>query len=300
MISKAKQASVILSSLISYGLSNDDFVPNLLPGLLPPEGTVWRGSTIAWDDGNSYWGCPVENFETNYGVPVHIYRNFKKVPNARLLDEFEGGFIKNGGIVFYSLKLEPWAEYAEGTGHRDGDIRAFARAIREMAPHQLMVCPGYEPNNGLYEYCKSEDLCLGTVEDYKAMFANFDRIFKEEGVTNHLWAMDFGGGIIDKHFLAKDLWPDVEISWLMWNMFQFHPNKKTKNGKIGSCAEGVRTVAKGFVDMFDEMPIWKDIPWAIGAWSITEDKDVPIEDRADCLLGMRELIDSGEIPQLKA
>ena len=91
-------------------------MPNMQKGLLPPEGTVWRGSTINWDDGNSYEGCEVGNFEETYGVPLHIYRNFKKPGNARLLDEFEGGFIKNGGIVFYSLKLKKWSEYSEESG----------------------------------------------------------------------------------------------------------------------------------------------------------------------------------------
>ena len=51
------------------------------------------------------------------------------------------------------------------------------------------------------------------------MYANFDRIFKDEKVTNHLWAMDYGGGIINKHDVAMELWPDVDVSWLMWNMF---------------------------------------------------------------------------------
>ena len=133
------------------------------------------------------------------------------------------------------------------------------------------------------------------------MYANFDRIFKDEKVTNHLWAMDYGGGIIDKHDLAMELWPDVDVSWLMWNMFQKHPNqKKKKSKKVGDCAEAVRKVAKGFEERFDQMPVWRDIPWALGAWAINDDHGVPFEDQVHCLDGIKELLDSGEIPQLKA
>ena len=48
------------------------------------------------------------------------------------------------------------------------------------------------------------------------------------------------------------------------------------------------------------MPVWKDIPWALGAWAVNDDRGVPFEDQVDCLNGIKELLDSGEIPQLKA
>ena len=62
----------------------------------------------------------------------------------------------------------------------------------------------------------------GTAEDFKAMRANFDRIFKEVGVDNVIWVMDFSGGISGDIDKAVELWPDVDnVSWLFWNMFQY-------------------------------------------------------------------------------
>ena len=83
-----------------------------------------------------------------------------------------------------------------------------------------MVCPGFEPNHYLPETAALSDTVRGTAQEFKDMRANFDRIFKEEGVNNVIWVMDFSGGIRGKPELAVKLWPDVDnVTWLFWNMF---------------------------------------------------------------------------------
>ena len=50
---------------------------NMRKGLLPPEGTLWRGSTIDLEGKlGQGWeaGADPKDFEEEYGQPLHIYR----------------------------------------------------------------------------------------------------------------------------------------------------------------------------------------------------------------------------------
>ena len=82
----------------------DEILPNLLPGLVPPEGAIWRGATI---DGSgpleSDWtlGADPNEFEDYYHYPLHIYRSFNNKTNAPLT--LEKDWIREGGILWYSL-----------------------------------------------------------------------------------------------------------------------------------------------------------------------------------------------------
>ena len=73
------------------------------PGLLPPEGFMWRGATIDAPDGGHWEGTDPTIFESKFDVPLHIFRNFHAPNNARMLEQYEGKWIKQGGIVFYSI-----------------------------------------------------------------------------------------------------------------------------------------------------------------------------------------------------
>ena len=73
------------------------------PGLLPPEGFMWRGATIDATDGGHWEGTDPTIFESKFDVPLHIFRNFHAPNNAQMLEQYEGKWIKQGGIVFYSI-----------------------------------------------------------------------------------------------------------------------------------------------------------------------------------------------------
>ena len=86
----------LLSLLTFVGSSAAlDFQPNLLPGLVPPPGTVWRGATIPFDSEvedrvlEATWdeGADPQVFEDYYGQPLHIYRSFNNHWNAPLVDD---------------------------------------------------------------------------------------------------------------------------------------------------------------------------------------------------------------------
>ena len=98
---------------------------NMRKGLLPPEGTLWRGSTIDVNgilEGSWSAGADPKDFEAYYGQPLHIYRQFNTSSNDEMTTEFE--FAENGGIVFYSIQPEDWEEYA--SSKKWWEIRDYA------------------------------------------------------------------------------------------------------------------------------------------------------------------------------
>ena len=58
-----------------------------------------------------------------------------------------------------------------------------------------MVPVGYEPDDKLTQTTSDPDKLYGSVEDYHAMWANFVKIFKEEGVDNVIWIMDYSADV---------------------------------------------------------------------------------------------------------
>ena len=116
----------LLSLLTFVGSSAAcEFQPNLIPGLVPPPGTIWRGATIpfegedlvldaTWDE-----GADPQVFEDYYGKPLHIYRSFNSKWNAPLIRDVN--FVEEGGIVFYSIQPKDWVAY--GNGSMDDEIR---------------------------------------------------------------------------------------------------------------------------------------------------------------------------------
>ena len=128
------------------------------------------------------------------------------------------------------------------------------------------------------------------------MRANFDRIFKEEGVDNVVWVMDFSWNIRDHPDLAVDLWPDVDnVTWLFWNMFQFG----AESTSVGDCVGGFKNIYQNMTDRMDKVPRWKDIPWGLGAWGII-DFQKNEQDKIDCIMGVKEIQESGDYPKLRA
>merc|ERR1711964_907014 len=83
-------------------------------------------------------------------------------------------------------------------------------AVTSVAPAQVMVCPGFEPNNHVDEF--------GTADEFVAMRRRFAARFAH--VTNVVWAMDYQRSIYKDWGPVKAVWPGNDIvDWLTWNAF---------------------------------------------------------------------------------
>ena len=132
------------------------------------------------------------------------------------------------------------------------------------------------------------------------MWRNFVRIFNDVGADNVVWIMDYSYNIRFDNDLAVRLWPENNVvQWLFWNVFQF--TKVTDPDGKGDCPGGLDKVYNQMMEGIANVPEWANIPWGIGAWgSNGTNKWLPDEDRAHCIDGVREKLESGDYPNLKA
>ena len=232
--------SILVCALgIDLNASTTEVDPTLLnmrEGLLPPDGKIWRGSTIDSNLEVSSWsGTDPNYFEEEYGVPIQIYRTFKANSNAAITTE--APWIQNGGILIYSIQPKPWTDYVSG-GSKDEEIEKYADAVKSMAPHKIIVLVGYEPD--IYVPGAKKETS-GTTQDYKDMWKNFVRIFEDKQVDNVVWAMDYSFDVRDTPELLVELWPDDNVvGWLFFNVFQFQKVSSTE-GK-GDCPGGLKKI----------------------------------------------------------
>ena len=234
--------------------------------------------------------------------------------------------MEDGGIVFYSLQIEyPWSDWracpedederaaddarvgtqGEGgvfseCGGKDAEIRKYAKAIKAVAPAQVMVPVGYEPDlytpeaNG-----EGASKNKGTVEDYQAAWSNFARIFAEEEVDNVSWVMDFSWNIRERLHTIDELMPrDVPIDWLFFNLFQF---QSPSSGPTGRCGEGFDQIYSYLRDEAERREEYAEMAWGLGAWGIVNYPWIKDSDQDDCLSSVQERLEDREnYPQIQA
>ena len=168
-----------------------------------------------------------------------------------------------------------------------------------------MFCLGHEPDLSIEQVSWGGNF-EGTIAEYKAMWAHYQNIFEEEGVTNVLWVMDFSTEIQydSMHWVPKDLWPtESRVDWLFWNLYQ---QKPLTGNKAFDCPAMFNTIYTNFETWIADVPVWNDIPWGMAEWGSRQNEygpaatEIPEADRANCLIGMKDLFESGDYPRFKA
>eukprot|EP01052_Picozoa_sp_SAG31_P030738 SAG31_NODE_3179_length_4583_cov_1.884478_6_plen_364_part_00 len=281
-------------------------------------------------------------FEAAYGTRLHIYRTFK-TPTWTEITTGEASFIARGGILFYSIQPSNWSQVRAVTfsflcpllekygtfiarcnaliekvspcvqwvdWHSAWKIGKFAAAIKGMAPHQVMVAPGFEPDGHAAESQNRSAEVYGTGEEYRLMCRNFRRQFAKQNVTNAVFVLDLSSNARDTAFVFPKLYPgDEYVDWIFFNLFQSH----RQNEKRGNCT----TIATTQYEMLESQlssGVIKDArkPWGVGAWGTMNStfgdpkdgypsKPIPTADRRLCLQQMADVFsDRQRFGRLKA
>ena len=285
--------------------------------LEPPEGTGWRGSTLGTDKlelgGTFSDEQDPEEYEWEYGYPLHIYRGFYGRGNAHISDSQKAWIKDKGGILFYSVykTYNDWANV--GDPQYDWVIDSYIDVFNEVYPAKMWICLRYEP--GLYtssdDYNTTSDKYKGTVDDYKKMWHYIMDRFKAKGVTNAVWAMDFSTEAnfeyMQPHMAA--LWPgdaDHTIDWLLWNVFTYQESRgeswETLTGRGYDLFTNYSGVPQEYCDYTAESPSakvcqnytvdWNDHLWGIGAWGANAVKDWQMVDEGDRAKFLRDAADA--------
>lgn len=293
---------------------NEKMPINQIPGLIPEDGAVLRGAT-------HYKLMPGErvfnpaDWQKQYGSKLHIFRVFKQPPKWEFTED-EMAFIKDGGIIFYSIQPDVWKSSVDKFWYRS-QMRKAAAVIKAVAPAQVMVSPGYEPDGHASPAAHGHEL-FGSADEYIEYRNMVKREFDTVGVTNAIWVQDYSHKPTFDMPTA-DMIPlvyptDGSIQYLFFNMFQMNDeakfNLKKQKGKFAQDWD-VRSMFDWFYNYFSDESnphhqYWKDIPWGVGAWGTLQcfwggKEDIPLDSRKFWIKNFTEILENQEkYPKIKA
>ena len=296
--------------------------------LVPPEGSGWRGSTGGWGQTGSSAEDP-DSFAAKYGEPLHVKRGFYGVGNQALTAE-ERDWIARGGILYFSVYEKRYTEVV--AGKYDWAIDSWIKKVfLDLAPANIFITLRFEPDlyacepndDGSRGTCTGErgdvrshvaGKYYGTPAEYRAYWRYIWQRFRDAGVTNAIWAMDYSveGATVDTFWpLCAALWPgDGYVDWLFWNLFIFQ--KQRGVFEQGQFRHWVNYSYHGFQELSGVPQEWegeyytanytKTAGWGLGAWGANAVQgwthyDEP--DRAAFLASAEATLNSGDYLRLK-
>ena len=181
---------------------------NLLPKLVPPAGTAWRGSELGAVGGSA------AAYNAKYKIPLHVWRTFDENVTVEQAD-----WVQQGGILWFNFlvahgKLGSWRTIADGA--HDDSLARYAIAVGSLAPAGVFVCPWHEPDHQV------DPLNGMSTDDFRDMYRHVQAVFAAHNASNAVWAMDYSSQTA-YHTTANvvPLWPgDDAIDWLFFNVFE--------------------------------------------------------------------------------
>jgi hypothetical protein len=165
-----------------------------------------------------------------------------------------------------------WAAADGGNASINAEIKHVADNIKAVAPHKLFLIIWVEPENDVSAFdtstqrtaCQSDPRFkglkgkAGTPDQYKAMWHNVETIFKQQGVTNVVWAMNYMS--YPAFFcLVPSLWPgNQSVNWVLYDTYA--RGSKTYADTAGTFYHMLEKESSASVD-FDAKP------WGLGEFN---------------------------------
>ena len=179
-----------------------------------------------------------------------------------------------------------------------------------MAPHKVMIAPGFEPDGHAAESQTHSSQVYGTGKEYQLMYRNFKEQFARQNVTNAVFVLDLSSNARNTAFVFPELYPgDEYVDWIFFNLFQSKKQSKAR----GNCTT-IATTQYKMLELQLSTGVIKDAlkPWGVGAWgtmnsTFGDPKDgypaqsIPTVDRQLCLQQMSAVFeDRQRFGRLKA
>ncbi len=131
--------------------------------------------------------------------------------------------------TYIDVNWKPAYNWAQADGSNPAVNRNIARAaarIKSIAPHKIFLTLWWEPQHYVTSdpanpRCRlSGDGTGGTPAQYIAMWQNVEKIFRANGVTNVVWAMDYQASHGMYDCLVPQLWPGNNlVDWVLYDTY---------------------------------------------------------------------------------
>jgi hypothetical protein len=214
------------------------------------------------------------------GRPLDIFRDYHKAPGSRSL----GDPPLNGAEIalarrphtYIDVNWKPASTFAQADGGNPGvnsEIARVAASIEAIAPHKIFLTIWQEPQQSVtsdpgHPSCLlSPSATGGTPAQYVAMWRNVERIFRAEGVSNVVWAMDFQAPPHGRYgCLVPQLWPGNKlVDWVLYDAY-------SRNGQ-GTWANTVGPFYRLLLRDSNAQANFDSKPWGLGEFGTCSNPD---------------------------
>jgi hypothetical protein len=157
---------------------------------------------------------------------------------------------------------DTWAQADGGDAAVNALIKQAADNIKAVAPHKIFLTIWWEPQHAVSggTSCPGAHGHAGTPAQYRQMWRNVEGIFKAQGVSNVVWAMDYMGTFPNEDCLVPQLWPGNSlVDWVLYDSYDLGNPKygTTWAGTVGRFYHVLQQDSSPSVD-FDAKP------WGLG------------------------------------
>jgi len=193
----------------------------------------WFGAAVGAIPGAPHSKVAQFNYlERLIGRPLDIFRDYHSPPGTGRLGTLpltrEEITLARRPKTYIDVNWRPaatWAQADGGNAAVNSEIARAAASIKSIAPHKVFLTLGWEPQRAVTSDPGHPECPLnphatgGTPAQYVAMWKNVENIFRQGGVTNVVWAMDY---LAWPKFncLVPQLWPGNNlVDWVLYDAY---------------------------------------------------------------------------------
>jgi hypothetical protein len=247
-------------------------------------------------DPTSFGGANIaerfENFNNASGSTLSAVHEYKQ-PGERLSPIDRGLAHLPGTLLTVAWKpSQQWSDADGGNASVDGGIVSMARSIKKLGSTRILLTIFHEPE---YSVSSGAAGCpssiykgnAGTPAQYRAMWANVEKIFAAHHVTNVVWAMNYVG-YVGWNCMIDDLWPGNDlVDWVLWDPYESdHNSFSASAGSMYSALTARSDVDHDYLSK----------PWGLGEFG---DEASSNSFQESFYSTVKAALDSNEFPKLK-
>jgi hypothetical protein len=189
-------------------------------------GPVLMGAAGDYPEAASDVQSQTEYFEQRIGRQLTIVRTYNP-PGRNELLSYDIYFATRANTILEKTWKPPttWAAAGGSDATVNADIDQMAASVKSVAPHKIIlsISPEPEPSvSGGAAGCPTSGFYKGTEgtpAQYRAMWANVEKRFAADGVTNVVWAMNYMG-YSNWDCMVNDMWPGNSlVDWVLWDTY---------------------------------------------------------------------------------
>jgi hypothetical protein len=237
------------------------------------------------------------------GHPLDIFRDYHSPPGTGRLGDLplnsDEITMARRADTYVDVNWKPastWAQADGGNPSVNSEIARAAASIKSVAPHKIFLSIWWEPQRYVTSDPTNRGCHVsptapggGTPAQFVAMWRNVEKIFRQNGVTNVVWTMDYQ----DQpkfNCLVPQLWPGNNlVDWVLYDAYSRNA-QDTWDKTVGPFYYVLLHDSNARVN-FDSKP------WGLGEFGVCSNPDMTLQ--RQFYLQAKQAVQANTYPRLK-